>query len=147
MNFFTLLKNDHKEVKETFQTLLDAKKIDRKATKELCHKLLLHMEMEESFFYPEMEKFKSDKDMSEEAFLEHDEGKRYIDTLLTDTKLSDMEYTVKLEMLKLCILHHAEEEEKELFPEAKEKLSEEQIKQITADMMALKEKKHRVASK
>jgi hemerythrin-like domain-containing protein len=143
MNFFTLLKQEHKEAKDTFKKLLKADKIDRKETQTLCYKLLLHMEMEESYFYPEMEKYKVSKDLSEEANLEHDEAKAFIDALLT-SKLDEMAYKVKLEMLQLCIEHHADEEEDELFPVAQKKLSDAQISAITDKMMALKDKKQKI---
>jgi hypothetical protein len=145
MNFFTLLKQEHKEAKETFDTLLNQEEIDRKETEILFQKLLLHMEMEEKCFYPLMENYKATEELSEEAELEHTEAKKYIRQILSD-KLHDVEYKVKLEMLQLCIEHHAKEEEKELFPIARKKLSEKQIQSITEDMMALKQSKQEKAS-
>jgi hypothetical protein len=145
MNFFTLLKQEHKEAKETFDTLLNQEEIDRKETEILFQKLLLHMEMEEKCFYPLMENYKATEELSEEAELEHTEAKKYIRQILSD-KLHDVEYKVKLEMLQLCIEHHAKEEEKELFPIALKKLSEKQIQSITEDMMALKQSKQEKAS-
>src|SRR5690242_7557678 len=124
MNFFTLLKQEHKEAKETFKTLLDADKINRRETELLCDKLLLHMEMEEKFFYPMVEEYKITEDMAEEAELEHTEAKKFIRALKNGAELDEVEYKVKLEMLKLGIEHHAEEEEKELFPAAKKALSD-----------------------
>lgn len=140
MNFLTLLKQDHKEAKDTFKTLTNQEKIDRAKTEELCQKLLLHMEMEEKYFYPVMEEYKASKELSEEAELEHTEAKKFITTLLNG-KLDDVEYKVKLEMLQLGIEYHIQEEEGELFPVAKTKLSEAQIKEISDKMIALKEKK------
>jgi hemerythrin superfamily protein len=142
MNFFTLLKQEHKEAKDAFKTLLDQKEIDRKETELLCHKLLFHMEMEEKYFYPLMDKAKEEEanDMAEEAKLEHTEAKKPIKELLSG-KLDDVAYKVKLELLHLEITHHADEEEKDVFPKAKELLSQDQIKDITEKMVALKEKK------
>jgi hypothetical protein len=142
MNFFTLLKQEHKEAKDTFKTLLDQEEIDRAEAEILCNKLLLHMEMEEKYFYPLISKAKEEEalELSEEAQLEHNEAKKPIKELLGG-KLDDVAYKVKLELLQLEITHHADEEEKELFPKAKEILSDEQVKDITEKMVALKEKK------
>lgn len=147
MNFFTLLKQEHKEAKDTFKTLLDQEKIDRKETEVLCHKLLLHMEMEEKYFYPLMDKAKEEKmnDMAEEAKLEHTEAKKPIKELLSG-KLDDVAYKVKLELLHLEITHHADEEEKDVFPKAKGILAADQIKDITEKMITLKEKKQTAAA-
>lgn len=142
MTFFTLLKEEHKEAKDTFKKLLEQDEIDREETEVLCNKLLLHMEMEEKYFYPLIQKAKDEEalELSEEAQLEHDEAKKPIKELLSG-KLEDVEYKVKLELLQLEITHHADEEEKDLFPKAKELLSAEQVKDITEKMVALKEKK------
>jgi hemerythrin-like domain-containing protein len=101
------------------------------------------MEMEEIYFYPLMEKYKATGELAEEAELEHNEAKKFIDALLKKT-LDEAEYKVKLEMLHMAIEHHIEEEENELFPKAKEKLSKAQIEDITQKMLALKEKREKV---
>jgi hemerythrin-like domain-containing protein len=140
MNFFNLLKAEHKEAKSEFKALLKLDEPDSERTGVLCQKLLLHMEMEEKYFYPEMEQYKSTEELSEEAQLEHAEAKKIIKSLLNN-KLDDVEYKVKLEMLQLAIEHHIEEEEKELFPLAEKKLSAQQVEEISNKMLALKEKK------
>jgi hemerythrin-like domain-containing protein len=145
-NFFNLLKEEHKEAKDTFKTLLSQETADRHETQVLCQKLLLHMEMEEKYFYPLMESFKATEELSEEAELEHTEAKKFITALQQDKKLDDTEFKVKLEMLQLAIEHHADEEESELFPKAKAKLSEAQVKEITEKMVALKEKKQKAVA-
>jgi hemerythrin-like domain-containing protein len=140
MNFFTLLKQEHDEAKETFKTLLGGEEIDRDETEVLCQKLLLHMEMEEKYFYPLMEQYKSTEELSEEAELEHTEAKKFIRSL-QNNKLDETEFKVKLEILQLAIEHHIEEEESEIFPKAKQKLDKDQVQEITEQMVALKEKK------
>ena len=142
MDFFTLLKQEHKEAKDTFKELLAEETVDREQTEILCRKLLLHMEMEEKYFYPEMkaQKQKEAIDLATEALLEHTEARKPIKALI-DSKFDDIEYKVKLELLQLEIVHHAEEEEKEFFPLAKELLEKEKIQEITDNMLALKEKK------
>lgn len=145
MNFFNLLKDEHQEAKTTFKTLLESEEIDHDKTGLLCQKLLLHMEMEEKYFYPVMENYKATEELSEEAELEHTEAKKFIKSLLNN-KLEDSEYKVKLEMLQLAIEHHIKEEENELFPLAQKKLNDTQIQEITDQMLKLKEKKQATIS-
>jgi hypothetical protein len=146
MNFITMLKQEHKEAKQTLETLLSAEEIDRKEAEELCETLLLHMEMEELYFYPVMESFKETEELSEEAELEHTEAKKIIRALLR-TQLEEVEYKVKLETLQLEIVHHIEEEESELLPLAQKKLADEQIKQISEQMLTLKTKKQSASAR
>ncbi|MEB3246202.1 MAG: hemerythrin domain-containing protein [Vampirovibrionales bacterium] len=140
MDFFSLLKQEHQEAKDLFEEILDTEPIDRAKTELLCEKLKLHMEMEETFFYPEIEDLKKTKEMTQEGELEHDEAKKYMKALLK-SDLDDIEYKVKLEMLKLSVVHHVDEEESDLFPEAKKVLSKTQIDRITDEMKAYKSKK------
>ena len=62
MNFFNLLKSEHKEVKTKLEELVNSEEIDREECEIVCQKLLLHMEMEEKYFYPVMEDFEETKD-------------------------------------------------------------------------------------
>lgn len=139
MNFFTLLKDEHKEAKDTFQKLLKQDTIDQKETALLCEKLLLHMEMEEKYFYPKVKKIQETEELTMEAKLEHDEAKVQIQALQKGD-LDEVERKVKLEMLQLGIMHHVDEEESELFPLAKSHLSDEEVRDISEKMLALKEK-------
>lgn len=139
MNFFTLLKNEHKDAKDTFKKLLAEDSIDSAETDLLCNKLLLHMDMEEKYFYPRMKQAKETEDLAVEAKLEHTEAKALIRALLKNS-LDDIEKKVKLETLQLEIEHHVDEEESDLFPLAKKVLDDDEVKAITEKMLALKEK-------
>jgi len=145
MNFFNLLKSEHKEVKTKLEELVNSEEIDREECEIVCQKLLLHMEMEEKYFYPVMEDFEETKELAEEAQLEHKESKKFIRSLLNN-ELDDTEYKVKLEMLQAGVEHHADEEESEFFPKAQEVLSDEEVDEITEKMVALKEKKEETSS-
>ena len=149
MDFIQLLTAEHKEVKELFAKCEKQDPIDRDTVELICEKLKLHMEMEEKFLYPVMEEFKKSQEMAEEAELEHAEAKKFLRALSGSgsSELDDVEYKVKFEMLKLGVEHHAEEEEKELFPACEKLLKPAQIQEITEQMVALKEKKTANATK
>lgn len=146
MNFINVLKDEHKEAKSLFKELLKQDSVEAKECETLCKKLLLHMEMEEKFFYPKVKKIQDTKELALEAKLEHEEAKVQITALLKD-ELDAIETKVKLETLQLEIEHHVEEEEKELFPLAEKVLSEKEVQEITEKMMQLKERSELKAKK
>lgn len=137
MNFIGMLKDEHKEAKSLFKELLKQDSVEAKSCEVLCKKLLLHMEMEEKYFYPRVKRIQDTQELAMEAKLEHEEAKVQINALLKD-KLNEIETKVKLELLQLEIQHHVEEEEKELFPLAEKVLSEKEIQEITEKMVQLK---------
>lgn len=142
MSFFNLLKEEHQEARKVLKTLVQQENIDKKKTEEICQKLLLHMEMEEKYFYPCVKNVQDTADLEEEAVLEHKEAKRAIKQIL-GRELDEVAYKVQVEMLQLEIEHHVEEEENELFPKAKKILSKAEVQEITGKMEQLKESKTR----
>ncbi|WP_373532535.1 hemerythrin domain-containing protein [Vampirovibrio sp.] len=145
MDFFTLLKDEHKEAQGTFRELFQETEIDPQKAEVLCQKLLVHMEMEEKYFYPVMQEHKTTKELSKEATLEHSEAKKLIKAML-EKNLDETEYKVKLEMLQLAIEHHIEEEEKEVLPKAEKWIQQDKVQEITEKMLALKERKKALIS-
>jgi iron-sulfur cluster repair protein YtfE (RIC family) len=140
MDMFTLLKSDHEKVKKMFEEALAEEEIDKELVNTICEELLMHMEIEEKFLYPVMKKTEEMKNKAEEAVLEHKEGKTVIEALQT-SRLTNVKRKVKLEVLKLEIEHHVEEEENEVFPELKRLVPQEQLQEIAEKMQAHKAKK------
>jgi hypothetical protein len=137
---FSLLKEQHKEAKTLFKEALASDPVDREKAKKVCKKLSLHMELEEKYLYPVMEKIDDTEEIAQEAELEHAEAKKAIKDILAD-KLDDTELKVKVELLFLEIEHHVKEEETEFFPKIKADLSPEQVEEIKSKMLTLLEKK------
>ena len=137
MSFISLLRQEHREARETLQRLLSLTKVNHAEATSLCYKLLLHMELEETLFYPALQQFKEAKMLLGDINEEHAKAKTFIDALLVD-RLTDGESKEKLEKLQLCIEQHITEEEKELFPLALKKLTRVQLHSITAEMKAMK---------
>lgn len=142
MTFIKMLKDEHKEILQTLNTLIDQDEPETRKIETLCQKLRLHMEMEESYLYPEMQNMEETREIARMAELEHKEAKKVMDALEAG-KLESIECKVKLEMLQLAIEHHIEEEEKELLPKAQSRLPEKRLTEITDKMMALKNRKQK----
>jgi hemerythrin-like domain-containing protein len=140
MDIFTLLKNDHKEVKDLFQKILNEEEINTEWVETLCQKLTIHMDLEEKLFYPVLGDHEETSELAEEAGLEHAEAKKIVRALKKEG-LENSELKVKCEMLKLAIEHHVDEEEGEIFPKAKQTLTHEQINSIGTEFAKQKEKR------
>ncbi|HEX6998752.1 MAG TPA: hemerythrin domain-containing protein [Gammaproteobacteria bacterium] len=130
----TLLKQDHRDVEQTFQQFERARAEDEK--KELGDKvamlLTVHAAIEEELFYPAYLEATGDLEMHHEAFLEHANAKNMIAEIQRSGP-EDEYYDARMSVLSEMVKHHVKEEEKRggLFARAKES---------GLDLMALGEK-------
>jgi hemerythrin superfamily protein len=148
MNALELLKEDHAKVKELFEEAEgteDAKQ-KRKIFDQILAELETHARIEETIFYPAMEKHDDLKDMVLESIEEH----RQIKTLLKeiDNLKSDSEkFDPKLKVLMENVEHHAEEEEEgKMFPKVKKVVDEEELEALGGELEAAKNKRQKKAS-
>jgi len=144
MNPIELLKNDHDEAKELFKQYEKAG--DNALAKKLAlfeqirDALTVHMDIEETIFYPAVKAVRDEKVKDEVR--EADEEHHVVKILLGELgkmNLSDEQFDAKLTVLKENIEHHVEEEEGELLPDAKKKLSSELLEQLGDEMEERKE--------
>jgi hemerythrin-like domain-containing protein len=144
MNPIELLKNDHDEVKELFKQYEKAG--DNALAKKLAlfeqirDALTVHMDIEETIFYPAVKAVRDEKVKDEVR--EADEEHHVVKILLGELgkmNLSDEQFDAKLTVLKENIEHHVEEEEGELLPDAKKRLSSELLEQLGDEMEERKE--------
>jgi hemerythrin superfamily protein len=116
-----LLKLDHRLVEDLFDQFESASSKDKKKklVREICQELTVHASLEEHFFYPPVrEKLGQDKDMIDEAVVEHSSLKWLIAQLESESIDSEL-YEAKVIVLKEYVNHHVKEEEKELFPKVR----------------------------
>ena len=118
----TLLKADHDEVKKAFKEFEKMDHEDTAAMEELvaevCEALKAHTTVEEEIFYPAVRAAIEDDDLMNEAQVEHNSAKELI-TLLEGMDATDPMYSATFTVLGEYVLHHAKEEEDEMFPAAR----------------------------
>jgi hemerythrin superfamily protein len=109
-----LLKDDHRTVEELFEQFEKASGDGRKEklAKQICIELTVHAQIEEEIFYPACEGT-VEKDLLEEAYVEHDAAKLLIEQIQAGGAGDDF-YDAKVKVLKEEIEHHIEEEEKRM---------------------------------
>jgi hypothetical protein len=141
MNVYDVLKEDHKEVSKLMDRIEKAGEGDsrEKLFLEVKKELDLHAFVEETYFYPALKEADQSKEITLEAYEEH----RVVKILLEELEGLDQdaeEWGAKFKVLKENVEHHVEEEEGELFKQARKILSDEQAEAIGAEIVTEKAK-------
>ena len=149
MNAFTLLKADHKKVAGILEKIDSTTERGVKTREELFTQLKteldIHARVEETIFYPELEKADETHDITLEAFEEHRLVKQLLAELETMDK-GDEQWTARFSVLKENVEHHVEEEEGEMFPKARKVLSNEQAEILGTRMEEAKKAELKAAA-
>ncbi|HKS13651.1 MAG TPA: hemerythrin domain-containing protein [Pseudomonas sp.] len=144
MNAIELLEADHERVKGILAQLSESTERGVKKRAELLAKLevelTLHTKLEEEILYPAFKEAggKDQAIMYHEAKEEH----RTVDTLvlpdLKNTDPSTVEFTGRVKVVKELLEHHIEEEEGEMFPQARKLLKKEALEALGEEMEMFK---------
>ena len=124
-NVYDLLKNDHDTIKDLLRETIQNK--DPSQFSKIQKEWESHMLGEEIYFYPAIRKEETFKVL--ERYEEHELGKKLIYELDKLDK-DDERWMPKMGVLQEIIELHIEEEEKEIFPKAKEIISEDKERHI-----------------
>ncbi|HEX5019529.1 MAG TPA: hemerythrin domain-containing protein [Candidatus Binatia bacterium] len=148
MDALELLKEDHRKVKDLFEEAegTEDEKEKRELFDEIQTELETHARIEETVFYPAMEKREELKDMVLESIEEHKQVKtllREMDNLKADSE----KFEPKLKVLMENVEHHAEEEEEgKMFPKVRQIFSQQELESLGQELEAAKNKRQRKAS-
>jgi hemerythrin superfamily protein len=147
MDALTLLKQDHQTVKELFEQAegTEDRKQQRQVFTQIKKELETHARIEETVFYPAMQKHDELKDMVLESIEEHKQVKtllREMDDLVNDSE----KFEPKLKVLMENVEHHAEEEEEgKMFPKVRKLMDQEALEQLGQELEKAKGKKSKAA--
>lgn len=147
MNAIELLKQDHEKVKKLLEDLSNTTERAFKKRADLLQKIALelqaHTTIEEEIFYPAFREAgeRDELKMYHEAKEEHRAVEALVLPDLLATDPGTVEFAGRVKVLKELLEHHIEEEEEEMFTQARELLSEEEL---TTLGKAMKEKKMEV---
>ena len=145
MDALDLLKQDHAKVNELFEDIEDAAGMSgqKDIFAQIKNELETHSHIEESVFYPAMEKYQDLKEMVREALEEHREVKALLNEM--ESLSDEEEFEAQLEELKDNVEHHADEEEEgKMFPKVRELVSANELEKLGVQLETAKG--HRKAS-
>src|SRR5438874_4492627 len=144
-NPITMLKADHVKVKGLLRQLeasgSRSTKERERLVRDIERELKVHSQIEEELFYPTFKKV-SEKTDSEELFYEATEEHHVVDMVLPALKAANPkspEFEAKAKVLKDLVEHHAREEETQMFAQARQLISDEQLEALGDLMQQRKE--------
>jgi hemerythrin-like domain-containing protein len=137
-----LLKEDHDKVKGMLEKLdktTERAEVTRtEGLQALKQELTVHESIEEEILYPALKEFAKTKDIALEAYEEH----HVVDAIMAEleqTPVSDETWAAKLTVMKENLEHHIEEEEGEMFKQARQVMDEGELSELGDRMAARKE--------
>jgi hemerythrin superfamily protein len=142
MDAMSLLKEDHQKVKKMLGELESTTERGVKTREELFTKvkqeLVVHEAIEEEIFYPALKQHPKTKAIALEGYEEH----HVVDTVMAEIEgvaYDDEKWGAKFTVMKENLEHHIEEEEGEMFKQAKQVFDEDELAQLGESMLARKE--------
>jgi hypothetical protein len=142
MDAMSLLKEDHEKVKKILAELESTTERGVKTREALFTKvkqeLVVHEAIEEEIFYPALKEHPKTKEIALEGYEEH----HVVDTVMAEIEgvaYDDEKWGAKFKVMKENLEHHIEEEEGEMFKQAKQVFDEDELAQLGKSMLARKE--------
>jgi hemerythrin-like domain-containing protein len=142
MNAIALLKRDHKELKEMLKELAEAgpraARRRQSILEQVAGELTAHERMEEEVFYPALAKHREARDSVLEGYEEHHVANLIL-AELRETSVGDDRWSAKAKVLKDSVEHHIEEEEGEMFKQARSAFDSDQLQELADQMLSVRE--------
>ena len=144
-NAISMLKEDHARVRGLLEKLTSTTDRGVKTRQVLLadieKELKVHMHLEEEIFYPAF-KSAGEKKADDKLYYEAKEEHRAASRTLADLKRADVASVAfggKAKVLQELVEHHANEEEKEMFPRVKELMSPKELEELASRMQQRKQ--------
>jgi hemerythrin-like domain-containing protein len=142
MDAIALLKEDHDKVKRLLEegdsTTERGVKTRTQLFDKIKQELEVHEAIEEELFYPALRQYAEAKELVLEAFEEHN----VVDTILGEleaTPVDDETWGAKFTVMKENLEHHIEEEEGEMFQQARDLLGADELESLGERMLRRKQ--------
>jgi hemerythrin-like domain-containing protein len=137
-----LLKDDHERVKKMLEeidsTTERAEKTRTEGLATLKQELTIHEAIEEEIFYPALKDHAKTREIALEAYEEHG----VVDMIMSEieqTPVEDETWMAKFTVMKENLEHHIEEEEGEMFKQARQVFDKETLEELGEQMQARKQ--------
>jgi len=142
MDALSLLKEDHDKVKKLLKDLDSTTERGVKTREQLFNKikqeLEIHEAIEEEIFYPALKDHPKTKELTLEAYEEH----HVVDLVMAEIQgipFDQETWGAKFTVMKENVEHHIEEEEGEMFKQAKQVFDKDELSQLGESMAKRKQ--------
>jgi hemerythrin-like domain-containing protein len=142
MDAISLLEEDHRKMKKLLSELESTTERGVKTREDLFatvkDELTVHETIEEEIFYPALKEHPKTKEIALEAYEEH----HVVDMVMAeieDVPYDDETWGAKFKVMKENIEHHIEEEENEMFKQARQVFEEDELEALGEQMRLRKE--------
>ena len=142
MDAMSLLEEDHRKVKKMLAELESTTERGVKTREELFTKvkqeLVVHEAIEEEIFYPALKEHPKTKEIALEGYEEH----HVVDMVMAEIEgvaFDDEKWGAKFTVMKENLEHHIEEEEGEMFKQARQVFDHDELTQLGESMKARRE--------
>jgi hemerythrin-like domain-containing protein len=142
MDAISLLEEDHRKMKKLLSELESTTERGVKTREDLFatvkDELTVHETIEEEIFYPALKEHPKTKEIALEAYEEH----HVVDMVMAeieDVPSDDETWGAKFKVMKENIEHHIEEEENEMFKQARQVFEEDELEALGEQMRLRKE--------
>jgi hemerythrin-like domain-containing protein len=132
----SLLKKDHEKVRGLLSQLERAAERNTAKAEQLLaqvdREVKIHSQIEEEIFYPAFRDAAQKRD-DRELYFEAKEEHHVVDLVMPEVRDTDSdaeEFAAKTKVLKELIEHHADEEEKEMFPKARKLFDRAELREL-----------------
>lgn len=132
----SLLKKDHEKVRGLLSQLERAAERNTAKAEQLLaqidREVKIHSQIEEEIFYPAFRDAAQKRD-DRELYFEAKEEHHVVDLVMPEVRETDSEaeeFAAKTKVLKELIEHHADEEEKEMFPKARKLFDRAELREL-----------------
>lgn len=134
MDAIELLRQQHREASDLLTAVQEMKRAEeqRGLFQELASLLVRHDGIERRFFYPACEQALGTREVLGEPMLEH--GVLEFCLFEADQALGTPSFDPKLQALGELLLQHMDDEERDLFPKARQTLSEGRLESLGSEM-------------
>ncbi|MEX2048772.1 MAG: hemerythrin domain-containing protein [Gemmatimonadota bacterium] len=142
MNAISSLEEDHRKMKKLLSELESTTERGVKTREELFatvkDELTVHETIEEEIFYPALKEHPKTKEITLEAYEEH----HVVDMVMAEIEgvpYDDERWGAKFKVMKENIEHHIEEEENEMFKQARQAFDEDELEALGERMKVRKD--------
>ena len=141
MDALTLLENDHKKMRKLLEELESTTERGIRTREELYStikgELLVHEAIEEEIFYPALKEHPKAEDIVLEGYEEH----HVVDVVMAELEglpVDHESWGAKAKVMKENVEHHMEEEEGEMFKQARSVFDADELEELGERMAARK---------